>query len=104
MKYYGTIGYGITSETRPGIWEEEVITERHYYGDIVKSSIRAQTASKINDDVSFSNEFSIVADPYAFENFTFIKYITYAGVKWKVTNVEIQYPRLIISIGGVYNG
>lgn len=103
MKYYGMIGYGITNETRPGIWEEALI-ERAYFGDIVRSSVRAQTASKVNDDITISNEFSIVADPFAFENHSFIRYITYLGVKWKVTSVELQYPRLIIGVGGVYNG
>lgn len=103
MKYYGTIGYGITTETRPGIWEEGV-AERSYYGDVVRSSIKAQTGSKVNDDITVSNEFSIVADPFAFEHFSFIRYITYMGVKWKVTSVELHYPRLIIGVGGVYNG
>lgn len=103
MKYYGIIGYGMTVEKNPGVYEEE-ITERSYFGDITRSSIKAQTGSKVNEDVLFSNDFSIVADPFAFENFSFIRYIVYAGVKWRVTNVEIQYPRLIISVGGVYNG
>lgn len=103
MKYYGSIGYGKTDESKPGIWGDE-ITERSYYGDITRSSIRTQTDSKVNDDMAFSNEFSIIADPFALENFSFIRYIVYAGVKWKVTNVELRYPRLIISVGGVYNG
>lgn len=103
MKYHGMIGYGITTETKPGVWEED-IAERAYFGDVMRCSLRSHTASKVNDDIAISNEFSIVADPFAFENFSFIRYITYMGVKWKVTSVELQYPRLIIGVGGVYNG
>lgn len=103
MKYYGIIGYGMTNETRPGICEERV-TERTYFGDILRNNIRTQAASKVNDDITISNEFSIVADPFAFENYSFIRYVTYRGVKWKVVSVELQYPRLIIGVGGVYNG
>lgn len=102
MKFYGTIGYGETKEVRPGIWEE-VIEERPYYGDILKNSYRNQTASKVNDDLLLTNQFSIVADHLALEKHSFMRYICYMGTKWKISDVEIQYPRIIISVGGVYN-
>ncbi len=102
-KYYGKIGYSVTEETVPGIWEESV-TERSYYGDLIKNTRRYQSADKVNDDLSISNEISILADPYAYENFHSMKYVEFMGAKWKVTNVEVQYPRLILTVGGVYNG
>lgn len=101
-KFYGDIGFAIAKETSPGIWEEE-ITERKYYGDVTKSSSRFQSADKINDDITFNNTISIVADPYANENFQYMKYVNYMGTKWKITNAEIQYPRIILTIGGMYN-
>ncbi len=102
-KYFGKVGYSVTQETVPGVWEESV-TERSYYGDLIKNTRRYQSADKVNDDLSISNEISILADPYAYENFHSMKYVEFMGAKWKVTNVEVQYPRLILTVGGVYNG
>lgn len=102
-KYFGKIGYSVTQETIPGVWEESV-TERSYYGDLIKNTRRYQSADKVNDDLGISNEISILADPYAYENFHAMKYVEFMGAKWKVTNVEVQYPRLILTVGGVYNG
>lgn len=102
-KFYGVIGYAETAETTPGVWTEQ-ITERNYYGDLIRNSRRLQTADQLNDDINISNEISIVADPFAYENFHSMRYVEFMGTKWKITNVEVQYPRLILSVGGVYNG
>lgn len=101
-KFYGVIGYAETVETRPGIWEKQ-ITERHYYGDVTRNTHRLQSSDKLNDDINISNEISIVADPFANQNFHSMAYVEFMGAKWKITNVEVQYPRLILSIGDVYN-
>lgn len=101
-KFYGAIGYISNVEKSPGVWVEE-ITERNYYGDVVRNTRKLQTADKVNDDISISNEFSIVSDPYAMENFLYMKYITFMGVKWKISSVDVQYPRLILSVDGVCN-
>lgn len=102
-KWFGKIGFSETLETKPGVWEEH-ITDREYYGDVLRNSRRLQTSSdKVNDDVNVSNEISIVADPYANEHFYSMRYIEFSGTKWKVTDVEVQYPRLILTLGGVYN-
>ena len=101
-KWYGKIGYGVTEETSPGVWTEEIV-ERQYYGDIIRNLRRLETSDQVNDNVSVSNEISIVSDPYAFENFHSIRWVEFMGSKWKVTNVEVQYPRLLLSLGGVYN-
>lgn len=102
-KFYGPVGYAETVETRPGVWEEK-ITERMYYGDLVRNSRRLQSSEYLNDDLTISNEISILADPYANQNFHAIKYVEFMGARWKVTNVEVQRPRLKLTIGGVYNG
>lgn len=102
-KFYGTIGYVKTVETEPGMWEEQK-TERQYSGELVKNTRRLESSGGINDNINISNEVSIVADPYAYENFHAMRYIKFMGAKWKISNVEVRYPRLILTIGGVYNG
>lgn len=102
-KWYGVIGYAETVETTPGVWKEQV-TKRNYYGDLTRNTRRLQTADKLNDDINISNELSIVADPYAMNNFHSMRYVEFMGTAWKITNVEVQYPRLILTLGGVWNG
>ena len=103
-KWYGKIGFSEgTVETRPGIWEESIV-ERSYFGDLVRNSRRLQPTDQRNDNLNIANEISIVADPFANQNFHAMRYVEFMGAKWKVSNVEVQYPRLILSVGGVYNG
>ena len=102
-KYYGVIGYAETVETSPGVYEEQ-ITERNYYGELVRNTRRLQTSDQVNDNINIANEISIIADPFATQNFHAMRYIEFMGAKWKITNVEVRYPRLILTIGGVYNG
>ena len=102
-KWYGVIGYSETVETSPGVWEEQ-ITERNYYGDLIRDTRRLQTIDQVNDNINVANEISIVADPYAELHFHSIRYAEFGGVKWKVNTVEPRRPRLILSLGGVYNG
>ena len=102
-KYFGKIGYGVTEETRPGVYESQIV-EKEYYGDIVRNSRRLENGSKVNDDLNINMTLSIVADPFAYQNFHQLKYVEYMGAKWKATSVEPQHPRLTITLGGVYNG
>lgn len=101
-KFFGRIGYAVNNEIRPGVWADKVIV-REYYGDVIRDTRQYQTSDSLNDNLNVSNQFSIVADPFAYENFHAMKYIEYMGTKWKISNVEVQYPRLILSVGGVYN-
>ena len=101
-KFYGEIGFGTSIETSPGVYEDQVTT-RNYYGDLIKNTRRLQSSGSVNDDVNISNHISIVADPYANENFYAMRYVNFMGAKWKISDVEVQYPRLILTIGGVYN-
>lgn len=102
-KFYGVIGYAVTEETTPGIWKEQ-ITERTYFGDLTRNTRKLQSTDQLNDNINVANEVSIVADPFANENFHSMKYVEFMGAKWKITSVEVQYPRLILTVGGVYNG
>lgn len=102
-KWFGKIGYAQTVETRPGIYEDKIV-EREYFGDVIRNTRRLQSSDQLNDDITISNEISIIADPFAYDNFHSIRYAEFMKTKWKVSNVEVQYPRLILSLGGVYNG
>lgn len=102
-KFYGAIGFAETKETSPGVYNEEIV-EHFYYGDLIRNNRRLQSGDKVNDDINVSNEISIVADPYANEHFYAMRYVSFMGAKWKISNVDIQYPRLILTLGGVYNG
>lgn len=102
-KWFGRVGYATPTETSPGVWED-VITERESYGDTVRNMRRLTGAEKLNDNVKINEELSIIADPYAISNFHNIRYVTYMGAKWKVDSVDAsQYPRLVLTMGEVYN-
>lgn len=102
-KWYGKIGYATTVEVEPGYYEEQ-ITEREYYGDVLRRARSLQNSQAgTNDDISISNQFSILADPYANNHIYDMRYIEYQGAKWKITNVDVQFPRLILNVGGLYH-
>lgn len=102
-KWYGKIGYAITEETEPGLWEPKII-ERTYYGDMISDLRKRQNSGEVNDNINLSNVISIVADPFVIQNCSLMAYVEIMGAKWKITDVDIQYPRLTLTIGGVYNG
>lgn len=102
-KFYGEIGYAETVETKPGVWTDQIV-ERMYSGDLVRNFKSVQSADTLNDDINVSNEISILADPYAQQNFHSMKYVKFMGTRWKIKSVDVKYPRLILAIGGVYNG
>ena len=106
-RYCGKIGYVINEESahHPGVWDAaKPPTERTYYGDVTRTIRKLENGDGINDNVVINNEISIVADPFAREHFFAIRYAKWMGVAWKVTNVEVLYPRLILTLGGRYNG
>ena len=102
-KYHGFVGFEISCETSPGVYEEKIV-EREYYGDKIKDTRSISQNGVVNSNVNVSARFSILADPYAALNFLSIRYITYMGTKWIVTSVDNNYPRLELTVGGVYNG
>lgn len=103
-KFHGPIGFVTTEETSPGVYTEKVV-EREYYGDVLRNYKRYENTSNYNPDITISNEISIVADPYAFETFFAMRYVKWMGTAWTISSVDAaEYPRLKLSIGGVYNG
>lgn len=102
-KFFGKIGYGVTAEAAAGVWVDTIV-EHDYYGDVVKNTRKLQEGESLNNDLSVGNSISIVADAYANEHFFAIRYIQWAGALWTVSDVEVQSPRLLLRLGGVYNG
>lgn len=102
-KFFGAIGYAETVETSPGVWNE-AITERDYYGDVLDNGWKLQSSDKVNDDINIANKISILSDLFANQNIYKMRYVVYMGVKWKIEKVDVQSPRLILTIGGLYNG
>lgn len=102
-KYFGYVGYAVSVESKPGVWRDE-IKMMPYKGDVLRVKSKWEDGVSKMDDLQINNEFSIIADPYAYQNFARIKFIEWMGVRWKVTGIEVQRPRLILSIGGEYNG
>lgn len=104
-RFRGKVGYGEAVEDPPGsgVYKDRITTHL-YSGDVVRNSRSLDSGEKVNSDISVSNSISIIADAYACDHFMKIKYVEWAGVLWTVTNVEVQRPRLILSLGSVYNG
>lgn len=104
-KFYGKIGYASTVETAPGVYGEQITSTPEYSGDVIKNSRKLQAStSSVNDNINITNQISILSDPFANSNFHNMRYVEYMGAKWKVIDIEVQFPRLILSLGGVYNG
>lgn len=104
MKFYGKVGFWEGSvEVKPGIFKSRII-ERPYTGDVSWNNRHFQTSENQNDDISLNNQISILSDLYSKKNFASIRYVVWNDIKWRVTNVEVNYPRLVLTIGGVYNG
>lgn len=104
-KFYGRVGYGSSVETAPhsGVWVDQIV-EVNYYGDIVRNTRQLREGATVNDDITVGNSISIVADAYANENFVNMRYVEWLGKLWTVSAVDVQPPRLILTLGGVYNG
>lgn len=100
-KFYGTVGFVKTVESAPGVWTEQIV-ERKYYGNVI-SRTRSLQSNGVNDNINISDEISIVADPFANENYFAIRFVEYMGTKWKVQSISVQFPRLNLSLGGLYN-
>lgn len=102
-RFYGKIGFVFDAEeTSPGNWKQKT-AERNYYGDVMKRRLSWEKGESINDNIKIGNQFSILADEYAENNIYAMKWIEWKGVKWKITSVEIERPRMILTIGDVSN-
>lgn len=103
-KWFGKVGYSETVETAPGVWLPQD-TVHEYYGDVKRNNTKwSGNSESTNDNLTVNVQISIVADPFAIEHFSSIKWIEFMGAKWKIVNIELQLPRLLLSLGGVWNG
>lgn len=102
-RFFGRVGFGTQTETSPGVWQDNIV-EHSYYGDVIRNTRELRQGQNLNPDLSVQNSISIVADAYANEHFFDIRYVEWAGTLWTVTTVEVQSPRLLLSLGEVYNG
>lgn len=101
-KFFGMIGFANTEETSPGVWGG--VVERPYYGDVLSRGMNVMSTEQVNKDISITNRISIIADPYAYENFSAMRYIKFMNTALSINSVDVQYPRLILNIGGIHNG
>lgn len=104
MRFCGEVGYGESTETAPGVWEDVITDVKTYRGDVNRLVKRDVPAETLNDNLVVNNEINVLADEFAYSNFSKIKYVEWLGVRWNVTAVRVQQPRLILNIGDVYNG
>lgn len=104
-RFFGAVGFASTTQNPPGsgVWEE-VITEKPYFGDVIKDTRKMSDGQSVNTDITVQNSIEIVADGYANENISAIRFVEWAGAVWTVTNVEVRRPRLLLRLGEVWNG
>ena len=76
-RFYGTVGFVKTKETAPGVWTGTEVVRRDYKGDLQRFIERYDTGEKVNSDVSLNNQISFVFDPYALENFQYIRFVEF---------------------------
>lgn len=103
-KFRGAVGFAESVEKEPGVHVEKIVP-RIYSGDLLRINRRLESSGNINDNINISNEISILADAYAFHHFYAIRYVEFEGAKWKVSTVDAtKRPRLVMTLGGLYNG
>ena len=102
-RYYGKVGYGLPEEKSPGVYED-AIKEIAYFGDVVRDTFKWRDIGRVHEGIDVAMSIRIIADPFAFEHISAMRYVEWAGDLWKITDVEVQRPRLILRVGGVYVG
>lgn len=106
MKFSGIIGFWKKDiEIKPGVYKPGTI-EKSYVGDVLANTRRFQSVeNQQNDNLRITNRLSIISDLYMQKNWSSIKYVVWNDVNWSVSSIDVsQYPRVILELGGVYNG
>lgn len=103
-KFYGKFGFSITVEVERGEWVEQ-IEEKEMYGDVIKSNYSQSDDTSINQGIQFNKTISVIFNDYLSKNLSHLRYVEYKGIKLNVKSVDdSQYPRLNLTLGGIYNG
>jgi len=103
VKFYGPVGFVESVTKRPGVKTNKPI-EFLYSGDVLKRSVKYQNGESVNDSITVQQQISILADPYARSHISSLRYVKWMDTAWKVTDISVQYPRIILTLGGAYNG
>lgn len=102
-RFSGVVGFAHQEESKPGRWTD-VIAERPYKGSVERAAVQLRDGENLNPDMSVNHSISIIADEYAYTYLPYIKFVVMAGAAWEVDSVDIQRPRLLLRLGGVYRG
>lgn len=103
-RFFGAVGFAEENvETSPGVYED-IIVEKMYYGDITHNARRFLDGSTVVDKLTNSNTISILANKYANEHVDAVRYVKWNGALWEISSIEVHSPRLLLRLGGVYNG
>jgi hypothetical protein len=101
-KFTGKVGFIEFVESEPGLFRPVVI-EKSFSGDLLLDRRGWKASEHTSGDVFVSNRISLLANADLVNNLANIKYVIFMGVKWKVATFEILLPRVILTLGEVYN-
>lgn len=104
MKFMGIVGFWKNDEeTTPDVWRPKIVEKSYVCEEASKQNRQSQPSSYQNENLIVNNQISILSDLYAMENWHSIRYIVWNRIPWRVSRVTVEYPRLILELGGVYN-
>ena len=103
MKFYGNIGFAVTEDDGDGVWKE-TITDKKYAGDILRFARNKESGEHINDGLRINTQISLLLDPWFQDHISQLRYAEYMNTKWIIDSVDIQYPRVNLTLGGIYHG
>jgi hypothetical protein len=103
-RFYGNIGFAINEEVRPGIYKE-IYEEFPYKGDVLRNTRRWEATEHLNDDISISNDISIIADTFAKEHFGVMRYVHWMKQYFEIVSatIDTERHRITLSLGGIFN-
>lgn len=89
-------------EVRPGVWkmQPEEVTHR---AKLLTYNKDYDSGEEVNDDLKLRNRYEIVMKDKKLD-YQDMRYVIVKGTKWKVSALEFLEVRIIITLGGVYNG
>ena len=99
MRFSGEIGFAQSVEgtgNHIGIWED-VIKERHYYGDVLQNYHRWEQGIDINENLNLSNKISIFADRFCLDNYFKMRYVVLNGWRCLEWTEGLNYMKRFVN-------
>ena len=98
------LGFSYTRDDGHGVWKQ-VNTEKVYKAEITSHKWYLNR-EKDTPNVSYKTgeSFSVLMDSFLQENLGYITYVVLNGVKWDISSIDVQRPRVHITPGGMYHG